>query len=89
MKTKTQTNARTAKARHKFHRSPSLIFFQVGEYFEFPALEVPRSKFKIHGNFKIIFLVPNPIIYNPGLPQKPKSTFLKKKHFFEQSSSAE
>ena len=34
--------------------------------FQFPALEVPRSKIQKGGNFKIIFPVPYPIIYNPG-----------------------
>ena len=40
--------------------------------FEFPALDVPRSKFKKGGNFKIIFPVPYPIIYYPGSYKRTK-----------------
>ena len=35
--------------------------------FEFPALEVPRCIIQKGSNFKIIFLVPYPIIYNPAM----------------------
>ena len=54
-----EENQERENSKHQMKKKNFLFSFD----FEFPALEVPQKG----GNFKIIFLVPYPIIYNPVL----------------------